>query len=80
MFRKLIDAPKGHPKILKEKIGVVIGNLGTPPFEILIEWIEAIRFNNSIQHLFDYRLKLYQDILEVLLLPFLQHHGLEVNF
>ncbi len=68
MLRKLINAPKDHPKILKEKTGVIIGNLGTPEATDYWSMRKYLKEFLSDRRVIDYSPWLWQPILSLILL------------
>jgi ferrochelatase len=68
MFQKLINAPKGHPKILRDKIGVVIGNLGTPEATDYWSMRRYLKEFLSDRRVIDYSPWVWQPILNLILL------------
>ncbi len=68
MFQKLDNTPKDHPKIPKEKIGLIIGNLGTP--EATDYWAvrRYLKEFLSDRRVIDYSPWIWKPILSLILL------------
>ncbi len=68
MFQKLDNSPKDHPKIPKEKIGVVIGNLGTPEATDYWSVRRYLKEFLSDRRVIDYSPWIWKPILSLILL------------
>ena len=68
MFRKLFNAPKDHPKVQTEKIGVLLGNLGTPGATDYWSVRKYLKEFLSDRRVIDYSPWVWQPILSLILL------------
>ena len=68
MFRKLFNAPKDHPKVQTEKIGVLLGNLGTPGATDYWSVRKYLKEFLSDRRVIDYSPWIWQPILSLILL------------
>ena len=68
MFQKIANSPKDHPNIPKEKVGVILGNLGTPEATDYWSVRRYLKEFLSDRRVIDYSPWIWKPILSLILL------------